>query len=197
MKQRHPRFTSQSGLSLFELLIALALLAFISAALASSFSLGSRLFVKTTQIAALSDELALRSRLRGWLSAATPPSLLTGFGLGFEGQNDQLTFTTLSPTPFAPDAAGLAITVTASGETLSLTAAAFDDDGKEIANYSGLLAENVAQVTLSYYAADAPELGWQNSWTNATSLPTLVRINVAEGSRPYWPEFTVKILMGQ
>ena len=169
MKPRQPRFTSQSGLSLFELLIALALLAFISAALASSFNLGSRLFVKSTQIAALSDELALRSRLRGWLSAATPPSLLTGFALKFEGQSDGLTFVTLTPTPFAPDAAGLTITVAISDNTLSLTAIAFDDDGVEISSYSGLLAENTAHVKFSYYAVENEELGWQNSWTNAAN----------------------------
>lgn len=197
MKPRHPRFTSQSGLSLFELLIALALLAFISAALASSFSLGSRLFVKSTQIAALSDELALRSRLRGWLSAATPPSLLTKFGLEFEGQSDLLSFATLTPTPFAPDAAGLTISVTISGDTLSLTAIAFDDDGEEISSYSGLLAENATQVKFSYYAAEEKELGWQKSWTSASNLPDLVRIEVGEGSKPDWPEFTVRLLMGQ
>lgn len=197
MKQRHPRFTSQSGLSLFELLIALALLAFISAALASSFNLGSRLFVKSTEIAALSDELALRSRLRGWLSAATPPSLLTGFALKFEGQSDGLTFVTLTPTPFAPDAAGLTIVVTTLDNTLSLTAIAFDDDGMEISSYSGLLAENATQVKFSYYEVEEQELGWQNSWANTASLPDLVRIEVGEGSKPDWPEFSVRLLMGQ
>lgn len=197
MKPRPPRFTSQSGLSLFELLIALALLAFISAALASSFSLGSRLFVKSTQIAALSDELALRSRLRRWLSTATPPSLLTGFALKFEGQSDGLTFVTLTPTPFAPDAAGLTINVAISDKTLSLTAIAFDDDGKKISNYSGILAENVTQIKFNYYTVEEEELGWQNSWTNTARLPDLVRIEVGEGSQLEWPEFTVRLLMGQ
>lgn len=197
MKPCSSRFTSQSGLSLFELLIALALLAFISATLASSFSLGSRLFVKSTQIAALSDELALRARLRGWLSAATPPSLLTGFELNFEGRSDGLTFVTLTPTPFAPDAAGLTITVTASDNTLFLTAIAFDDDGEEISSYSGLLAENAQQLKFSYYAAKEKELGWQESWTSTASLPDLVRIEMGEGSQPDWPEFSVRLLMGQ
>lgn len=193
---RH-RFTRQTGLSLFELLIALALLAFIAMALASSFSLGGRLFVKSTQIAALSDGLALRSRLRGWLGAATPPSLLTGFALKFEGQSDGLSFVTLSPTPFAPDAAGLAISVTAAGNTLSLTAVAFDDDGDEISSYSGMLTEGATQVTFSYYLAEGEGSGWQSSWTDTARLPSLVRIEVGEGSEPSWPEFTVRLLMGQ
>ena len=197
MKPARTRFTRQSGLSLFELLIALALLAFIAVALASSFSLGSRLFVKSTQIAALSDEYALRSRLRGWLTSATPPSLLAGFSLNFEGQSDGLTFVTLTPTPFAPDAAGLSVSVKSTGNTLTLTAITFDDDGKELSQYTGLLAGNAPDIRFSYYLSTGETPGWQNEWTKTARLPDLVRITMGEGSQPEWPEFTVKLLMAQ
>ncbi len=197
MKPARLLFTRRSGLSLFELLIALALLAFIAVALASSFSLGSRLFVKSTRIAALSDEYALRSRLRSWLSSATPPSLLAGFALNFEGQSDRLTFVTLTPTPFVPDAAGLSVSVTSTGNTLTLTATAFDDDGKELSQYTGLLADNAPNIRFSYYLSSGETPGWQNEWTETARLPDLVRITVGEGSQPEWPEFTVKLLMAQ
>lgn len=197
MNPRRHRFTSKSGLSLFELLIALALLAFISMALVSSFSLGTRLFVKSTEIAALSDELALRARLRVWLGAATPPSLLTGSALKFEGQSDGLTFVTLMPTPFAPNAAGLTISLISEGNTLSLTALAFDDDGKEISHYSGILAREAQQISFGYYASAGGVSGWHDVWTDTARLPDLVRIEMSESSQPDWPEFTVQMLMGR
>ena len=191
------KLNSKSGLSLFELLIALALLAFISMALASSFNLGSRLFVKSTQIAALSDELALRSRLRNWLEAATAPSLLTGFNLKFEGQSKGMHFVTLTPTPFAPDAAGLAISVKTVDKTLLLTAIAFDDDGQELTTYSGVLAKHANGIRFSYYATEGEMRGWQNTWSNTRRLPDLVRIEVGPKSQPAWPELTVRMLMGE
>ncbi|WP_457645935.1 prepilin-type N-terminal cleavage/methylation domain-containing protein [Profundibacter sp.] len=195
MRRHHP--SPQSGLSLFELLIALALLAFISLALASSFNLGSRLFVKSTEMAALSDELALRSRLRGWLATATPPSLLAGFALKFEGQSDGLTFVTLTPTPFAPDAAGLSVSIKSEDTTLSMTVIAFDDDGAELHRYSGTLANNTTEVRFSYFSATDEIPNWRTEWNETARLPDLVRIEMAEGSQPDWPEFTVKILMSQ
>lgn len=196
MKAPPSKLTSQSGLSLFELLIALALLAFISAALASSFSLGGRLFVRSTEIAALSDELALRARLRGWLASSAPPSLLAGFDLKFIGQNDHLNFVTLTATPFEVTAAGMAIAIKTKDNTVILTATTFDDDGKALNQYSETLANNVSNVSISYFTSSGETVGWQNSWENTTQLPELVRIEMDVGSRPDWPEFTVRLLMG-
>ena len=187
----------KSGLSLFELLIALALLAFISLALSSGFRLGSRLFVKSAELAAVSDELALRARLRDWLATATPPSLLTGFANGFKGQNHSMEFITLTQTPFAPKAAGLSVSVWAEHDELLLKAIAFDDDGKTLLEYSGLLATNVSDVRFDYYLASGETAGWQTEWSETARLPDLVRISTGRGSQPDWPEFTVRLLMVQ
>jgi type II secretory pathway pseudopilin PulG len=54
---------SRAGLSLFELLLALALLAFVAAGLAAAFGLGVRLNDRTAALSDDASEIALRLRL--------------------------------------------------------------------------------------------------------------------------------------
>ncbi len=190
------RFSRQSGLSLLELLIALALLAMIAAGLAASMGLGIRLYERTTSDAELTDEIALRVRLRALLAAAEPPSLTLPFATGLSGGRTGFTFTTLAASQLFPDSAALRVSVSNEGETLRLELQALDDNGTSIHSLSRILATEVDGPVFSYFddAKDPPL--WLPEWTEPTRLPTLVRVTANPGSIPDWPEFTVRLRLG-
>ncbi|MGB3317051.1 MAG: prepilin-type N-terminal cleavage/methylation domain-containing protein [Albidovulum sp.] len=186
----------RSGLSLFEMLIALALLAFIAAGLSGSLGLSIRLLDRSRADPAVVESAALRARLRHWIANMAPQSLLTPFPNQFVGAGDHLTFTTMSDTPFAPDAAALVVTIAETEGTVTLSAASIDDGGTEIQVYQGVLARDVGKVSISYFAPDDDPPAWLSEWPDSGQLPALVRIEIGEGSVPDWPEFTAHPLLG-
>ncbi len=185
------------GLSLMELLIALALLAAITGALATSTQFGVRLLDRTQSLQEDNAEIALRFRLRTWLGTATPPTRLARFPTDFVGSETGFTFTTLAPAPFAPDSAALRITVGASGADLAMQLDELNDQGEIIITHERVLATDASQVSISYYANDPETPGWRGSWADTSRLPSMVRITADPGSTPDWPEFTVKLALGQ
>lgn len=52
-----------------------------------------------------------------------------------------------------------------------------------------VLAEDVSRLQLSYYGNPAADTGaaWQNEWQSATSLPVLIRVDVALADGSHWP----------
>jgi len=183
---------SKAGLSLLEMLVALALMAVIGAGLAVSLNLGVQAFDRVGRTAQLQPELALRARLRVWLASAASPDRLSNISLNFEGTAQRLSFVTFAPTPFAPDAAATRITVML-GDQISLRADTLRDDGEMIERFEGTLAGDAKNAILSYYDTSTDPPGWFSDWPNHASLPVLVRITVDEGSTPEWPEMTVRL----
>ncbi|WP_208353094.1 hypothetical protein [Pseudaestuariivita rosea] len=185
------RLSSRSGLSVLELLMSLALLALIAGGLASAMGLGIRLYDRSTQISEHSDELTLRTRLRDWLATATPETQLVRFPTKFQGRMDGFSFVTLKPTPFAPDAAALRISVLFQDNVLTMSAEALDDENQTIQVFSAPLLTSTETVGFSYY--DREEGVWHGDWTSP-ALPALVRIEAETGTTPEWPAFTVRLL---
>ncbi|MEQ6204729.1 prepilin-type N-terminal cleavage/methylation domain-containing protein [Sulfitobacter sp. HNIBRBA2951] len=183
---------SRSGLSLFELLVALALLAMIATGLAGALGLAVSVWDRSATISASAEEIALRSRLRIWTRQAIPPSRLTPIPAQFVGHTDGFSFFTLSETPFAPDAAALRVSVTTSGTQILMTAQSIDDEGAEVSRVEGILATGISP-RLSYYSDTASPPGWQDTWEDTSRLPTLVRIEAPDGSAPDWPDFVVRL----
>lgn len=180
----------RAGLSLFELLLSLALLALIAAALSGSLSLGLRLYERADRNAPELDALTLRLQLRYWLDHAAPPHLLTPFPIGFDGRPEQLIFTTLAETPFAPDASALRVDIALQDYALRLTATALDHDGEDIDSWTRDLATEASGLRIRYYQPGDPTGQWLDTWPPGTALPALVRIELAPGSTPDWPELT-------
>lgn len=193
---RIPRAGSRSGLSLFELLIAMALLALIAAGLTGTIGLGIRLNDRTEELAALHEPLAARRLLRQLLQSALPPNRITPFANSFDGGPQGLTFTTLGGRSLAPDAAALRVSVRPEGQTLFLLIEAIDDQGGLSSVFDTILADAVSEAEILFLdrAADPPT--WTDRWEDDDRLPTLISIRVEPGSQPDWPEFTVAPLLG-
>ncbi|SMR83570.1 prepilin-type N-terminal cleavage/methylation domain-containing protein [Aliiroseovarius halocynthiae] len=183
---------SKAGLSLLEMLVSLALLTVIAVGLATSLNLGARAFSRVEAVAKQQPELALRIRLREWLSSATPPDRLTNVPITFQGTPTTLSFVSFAPTPFAPDLAALRVTVRL-GETIQLIAEAPNGDGSQNEPTGGTLAQNVTNARLAYFDALSAPPQWVENWAHTNRLPALVRITADPDSQPAWPEMTVRL----
>lgn len=185
----------RTGLSLFELLVSLALLALLSAGLAAALNIGAQLYSRTTTLGVADEQVVLRGRLRGWLASAVPPAQLVPFPSRFIGTAEGLEFTTLAETPFAPDASGLRVSLAFDGGELRMAVRTMSDDGSTLAEFDHLLTSDTGAGSISYFDASSDPPEWRGSWQETTRLPDLVQITTDPTSRPDWPEFTVRPIL--
>lgn len=180
----------QSGFSLLELMVALALMAIIGAGLASALRLGTQTYSRAESLGADQDIAVARTQLRHYLARAAAPSLLTHFPNQFTGDQSQLTFVTLATPDFALDAAGTEVTIEIAQGTLTVTYRAFDDEGATVSQSSVPILENAADLRLSYFE----EGEWRTTWDAQATLPRLVKIEAEPAAFATWPDFTVELL---
>lgn len=183
----------KTGLTLMELLVALALVAVIAGALASSTRFGVQLLSRTSALQKNDPAIAMRLRLRQWLRSAVSPSRITTFPASFSGDATEMTFTTLAPAPFAKNSAALRITLVSELQELRLRVMEMDDTGNSLQQHDRLLADNVQDAQIRYFDAQTGE--WYTKWPNPEQLPMLVMVTVAPSSEPDWPDFVVKLEM--
>jgi hypothetical protein len=190
--------SGSSGLSLMDMLVALALLGLIGAGLGATMTLMLRAGDRADHAEATAPALTARALLRRWLAQATPPGRLTSVDPHLEGTVDRLDFVTLAPTPFAPDAAALRVSVLMEDEVLMLRATPLDDDGRAGDPIVRPLATLADGLVIDYYDARAVPPGWADAWSGeAPYLPDLVRIRLEDGSEPAWPAFVVRPLLSR
>lgn len=182
----------RAGLSLFELLVSLALLALISAGLANALDLTVRLYDRTVALPASTASAALRVRLRQWMVTALPPSHPAPFPVDFTGTNSEMAFTTLSAKGFAPEAAALRIEISRDGNALFVHIKTLADDGSVQSEFDHILATDVTPE-FAYFDALSNAPGWLADWEDETRLPTLLRIAVPETQKSIWPILVVAL----
>lgn len=180
----------RAGLSLLELLVALALLAVITSGLAGAFGIGTQVFDRAQSLGAQQEEVAARRQLRSALMQALPIARITPFPNSFVGASDRVQFVTLKDAAFAPDAAALRFDVIWSGTTLSMTVEAIDDTGAVLEQWSHILSRDVRDVSFQFLDTSGETPEWTPFWSNRPDLPGLVRITGAGGS-PRWVDFAV------
>jgi len=187
-------FNNRSGLSLLELLVALAIMAVIATGLSRSLGLGVRVWESSQSIQEREEPLILRSQLRDWLEQALPPNRLVPFDNSFIGTTTGFSFLTLAETPFAANTAALRIEVTSADRLLILRVSYLDDMEIVIRSEERILTHFETPPEFSFYSTEADKEGWQSSWDSELLLPELVKIEFPTFV-PQWPEFTVAPLL--
>ncbi|MEE9455327.1 MAG: prepilin-type N-terminal cleavage/methylation domain-containing protein [Paracoccaceae bacterium] len=184
------RFRSDSGLTLLELLVALAIMAIIAAGLAQTLGQGIRVWEASKTVQSRQEPIILRTHLRNWVEQAVAPNRLLPHDNSFSGNNMGFSFLTLHRTPYNALAAAQRIRVYATIDKLFVTIAYLDDAGDQISNETRQLSDSTA--IFSYFIRTSEGGEWTPKWSDEPTLPDLIRI---ESLDPNWPEFTVAPLL--
>ncbi|WP_170328190.1 prepilin-type N-terminal cleavage/methylation domain-containing protein [Ruegeria arenilitoris] len=185
---------ARSGLSLFELLIALALLALIAVGLTGAVSFAVSVYDRARLDPEHYEQIALKTRLRSWLSNASPASGITPYPVNFVGEVRRLEFTTTHSKGFASEAAALRVLVENNAGNLVVIASGMDDDGDLLAVHTATIATGIDPV-FSYFDAQSENPAWAAEWVNVARLPDLVRIESTKGAPSNWHTLIVKPLL--
>ena len=190
------RWKASSGLTLLELLVALSLLAILLVGLLSTTQFGLNVLDRAQRQDDFHTELAMRVRLRGWLERAQPPVANNDYPFVFSGTEQELSFVTLSETPYFPETFALKVIVRAAEEGLVAVLEGLDESGATIH-----LTERRLNVSgdfiIEYWDMFASEPQWQRTWDDARRIPHMVKIVRLADSTPYWPEFVVAPLLAR
>jgi len=193
----------EAGFTVVELLVALALFAFISLTLSESLHFGIIAWGHGTAQTDRADHLMfVQSLLRRLIADAYPRYLSsdpTSGHVDFEGTETSLGF--LASVPIALGGGGrsrFTVSVDQSGGRSGLvliSKAELADDGDASATTKTMLVADVAAVEFSYFGGarsdKAPQ--WRDSWVGEPVLPALVRarIRFPPHDARVWPDFIV------
>lgn len=181
-----PTFNNQSGFSILELLIALALMALIAAGLASTMGLGVQVWERSQVLQNAEPKAALRIVLRSWITQITPPKRTLPFEHPFTGTINAFSFTTLANLPSSPGTTAIYVSVNTDENGLNMRVSYLDDIGAVKSHEERSLSS--AEMVFSYYDRGTGE--WVSEWSDNRHIPDLIRIETKIASRE-WPEFTV------
>ena len=186
----------EAGLTLVEMIVALALGALVVAFLAQGTSLIRNFGRLGAAVSAQDETLAVRDHLRQVIGAALGGS--SGMRRdGFAGVGDTAVFTAPGDRLLesgAPVRVTLAALLDGTGMALAETRAPLDVAG-EGGQRTRRLVSGAAKVAFSYFGALSGDAaaGWTTEWTDPEASPRLMRVDVAfpPGDPRRWPPFVV------
>ncbi len=194
----------QRGFTLIELLVGLTLLGLTVVAVTGGLRIGIAGTDRVTERAARMDEMrGVAAFLRERLEAARPVrwSDESGTQLAFVGGAARLGF--VSDMPAFPGTGGLyKIGLARDGDRLLLVLDLTEgiQPGFETTDVPPeVLVTDLTALRLDYFGVSpgTSEAQWQESWVDATSLPSLVRIRIATRGSGDWPEIVVAPRLGE
>lgn len=191
--------TDQAGLTLLELLVALALLALLFGLLQQGFTLGHRVWERSTvrAAAALDEVEAVQALLRERLGGINAAWTFTNDGqVSFEGDAAGLAFDARAPQVLGPSSfLRYALGANAEGE-LEL-AWRPDTDRRPNAPWTRTaLMGGIAGIEIAYFGQTRTDVvpRWREDWRGQPRPPRRLRIRILfpPGDPRLWPELVVE-----
>lgn len=198
---------SQTGFTLVELLVALAVLGFVAAALAGGLSFGTRVWDKSAdQISGMEETSSAQRFLRERISLAFPhyeDTLSQEVFSSISGTDDRLTVATLLPQNLGSRGPyWLTLYAERRGGVNRLMAAwSKDQEGRdplfEEREYRSLvLLEGIDRMEFAYLGADnfGKAAVWFDAWRNRKAAPELIRVRVSfkDTDERAWPDLMIR-----
>jgi general secretion pathway protein J len=189
----------QSGYSLVELLVVLALLGFIAIAMSGGISFGTRAWEKSgVQVDAIERVEGAQNLLRTLLQRVVPrdldPSNPVDLDL-FRATRDRMSFTALSPS--AIDANGLArfvLQVTEKAGKKQLNLSWTGVSGATLRQTQNLIVD-ASDISFAFAVLDQTGVFvWHDDWVEQSGAPALIAIRARfpAAVRAQWPELVIR-----
>ena len=200
---------AEAGFTLIEMLVALAILALMTALIATSIGMARKALSFVEVASSEAPVAAAQSYVHAAIVQARPvqrAGVTTGRELGFAGTSEAVSFITSygprgqydglyrvvlarAPSPDHPSRFDLVVTQSLYRPPSGGSEPPF------VTPASALLIENITGLSFSYFAAAEDGSGplWQDSWSALDQLPALVAIDVAfaPGDARKWQRMTI------
>lgn len=198
------RRRAQAGFTLVELLVAITLMTFLSAALLASIRFGLTAWGRGAERSdQVQTSMLAQNLLRRLIGEAYPLFLsrnLSGY-VDFDGSATSLRF--LAPVPVALGAGGrarIALSVERRVGRASLVMAARPELAAATPDPTGkILLADLDSADFAYFGQGRSEKAaqWHEAWSGELTLPAIVRVRVrfAHGDERLWPDLLVAPLV--
>lgn len=194
--------SSQSGYSLVELLVVLALLGLIAIAVTGGLSFGSRVWERTErQVSSLEASGGGHQVLRALLSGMYPRK--SGEAgqvrtVEFEGARDRMTLLTAASAQLGvAGVAKVTLFVERKGDVVDL-GLTLEPEAGGLPPRRATLVEGAKAVAFSYADTGGGAVNWTDAWQPQERPPALIRIRVTSlPGQLAWPEFVVRTRINQ
>lgn len=187
----------QSGYSLVELLVVLALLGLIAIAVSGGLSFGARVWERTERHVS-SAELSggghqvLRALLSGFYPRKTGEAGQERT-VEFEGARERMSLLTAASAQLGESGiAKVTLSVERKDGTASLKLT-LQPEVEGLPPRIATLVDDAQAIAFSYGEAGGAAVTWSETWTSRAKPPALIRIRVRSApGQPAWPELVVR-----